>query len=145
MFYEADHSADELDTIDRESKFMNLSMILNMMNNQIRMDRPKDLGDTMLQEQDLTTNNNMNITIGKQLMQVSMIQQEPEEQFNIVKQQSTHRNLMLPRLRVVLILCVKNFFFYTSILAHHFHTQFVQETSLNWGTNFYAPTLGCLI
>jgi hypothetical protein len=37
----------------------------------------------MLQEQDLTTDNDMNITIGEQLMQVSMIQQEPEEQFNI--------------------------------------------------------------
>jgi hypothetical protein len=42
MFYEADHSANELDTIDGENKFMNLSMISNMMNDQIRMDCPKD-------------------------------------------------------------------------------------------------------
>jgi hypothetical protein len=47
------------------------------------MDCLKDLGDTTLQEQDLTTNNDMNITISKQLMQVFVIQQEPEEQFNL--------------------------------------------------------------
>jgi hypothetical protein len=74
MSYEADKSADELDTLEGENDFMNLSAMSNTMNVQ-------EIVTT--NDHDLSICNDMNTTLGEQLINVSIIQQEPEVHTNI--------------------------------------------------------------
>jgi hypothetical protein len=71
MSYEADHSADELDTMDGENDFMNLSGMPTTVNAPVAATR---------NDQELTIDNDMNTTLGEQLIDISIIQQEPEAQ-----------------------------------------------------------------
>jgi hypothetical protein len=84
MSYKADKSADELDTLDGENDFMNLSAMSTTMN---------VLEAATENDQQLVMNNNMNTTLGEQLINVSIIQQEAEAHTNISLRTGTTTNV----------------------------------------------------
>jgi hypothetical protein len=92
MSYEADHSADDLDTLEGENNFMNLSTTSTKVKAQ-----PADIQ----YKHDLAIDSAMDTTFGEQLINVSMIQQEPEAQVNEIARLETKINVVSPSSSVV--------------------------------------------
>jgi hypothetical protein len=90
MSYEADHSADELDTMDGENDFMNLSGTPTTVN-----------ASGVATQNNQGSDNDMNTTLGEQLINISMIQQEPEVQTQELTCMGTTSNLASAILPIV--------------------------------------------